>query len=122
MATQDNVHLITLEAGSDLSAHQFKFLTVAADGQCDLSGDGDASVGVLQNKPAAAGRAALVAIGGIVKVECGAVVTRGGNVASGASGTAINAALADNILGTALDTGAAGRIIRMVFSPRDVSA
>jgi hypothetical protein len=122
MATQDNMLCVTLEAGADLSTKQFYFVSVAADGQIDPTGDGLDADGVLQDAPAAAGRAALVAIAGKVKVVCGGVVTRGGPVASDASGTAVNPATGDIILGTALETGAAGRIIEILFQPRGASA
>lgn len=122
MATQDNMLCVTLEAGADLSTKQFYFVSVAADGQIDPTGDGLDADGVLQDAPAAAGRAALVAVAGKVKVVCGGVVTRGGPVASDASGTAVNPATGDIILGTALETGAAGRIIEILFQPRGASA
>jgi len=122
MATQDNMLCVTLEAGADLSTKQFYFVSVAADGQIDPTGDGLDADGVLQDAPAAAGRAALVAIAGKVKVVCGGVVTRGGPVASDASGTAVNPATGDIVLGTALETGAAGRIIEILFQPRGASA
>ena len=122
MATQDNMLCVTLEAGADLSTKQFYFVSVAADGQIDPTGDGLDADGVLQDAPAAAGRAALVAIAGKVKVVCGGVVTRGGPVASDASGTAVNPATGDIILGTALETGATGRIIEILFQPRGASA
>ena len=122
MATQDNIICVTLEAGADLSTKQFYFVSVASDGQIDPTGDGLDADGVLQDAPAAAGRAALVAVAGKVKVVCGGVVTRGGPVASDASGTAVNAATGDIILGTALETGAAGRIIEILFQPRGAAA
>ena len=122
MATQDNMLTVTLEAGADLSTKQFYFVSVASDGQIDPTGDGLDADGVLQDAPAAAGRAALVAIAGKVKVVCGGVVTRGGPVASDASGTAVNPATGDIILGTALETGAAGRIIEILFQPRGAAA
>lgn len=118
MATQENMLCVTLEAGQDLSAKQFYFVSVAADGQIDPTGAGAIAQGVLQDAPAAAGRAALVAIAGKVKVMCGAAVTKGGPVASTSSGTATNATTGNIILGTALETGAAGRIIEMIFQPR----
>jgi hypothetical protein len=122
MATQDNMLTVTLEAGADLSAKQFYFVSVASDGQIDPTGDGLDADGVLQDAPAAAGRAALVAIAGKVKVVCGGVVTRGGPVASDADGKAVNAASGDIILGVALETGASGRIIEILFQPRGAAA
>jgi len=118
MAYNYTEQLVTLEAGADLSAKQFFFVSVSADGQVDPTGDGAHADGVLQNDPAAAGRAAVVAVGGIVKVSCGGTVTRGGPVASDASGEAVNAASGDVILGTALETGADGGVIAMLFAPR----
>ena len=109
---------VTLEAGADLSAKQWFFVSVNASGQVVATGDGAYAVGVLQNDPAAAGRAAEVAIGGIVQVICGGVVTRGGPVASDANGEAVNAASGDIILGEALETGADGSVISMIFHPR----
>ena len=122
MATQENMLCVTLEAGQDLSAKQFYFMSVASDGQIDPTGDGLDADGVLQDAPAAAGRAALVAIAGKVKVVCGGVVTRGGPVASDADGKAVNAASGDIILGVALETGASGRIIEILFQPRGAAA
>jgi hypothetical protein len=118
MSTYDGMKCVTLEAGADLSAKQFFFVAVSADGQIDPCGDGAAADGVLQNDPANVGDAAEVAIGGIVKVICGGVVTRGGPVASDAAGEAVNPASGDIILGTALETGADGKVIRMIFQPR----
>lgn len=118
MATEQNLTTISLEAGSDLSAKQYFFVSVAADGQVDATGDGAMADGVLQNDPSAAGAAATVGIGGVTKVECGGTVTRGGTVSSDADGAAVDSATGDIILGTALETGAAGEIISMIFHPR----
>ena len=47
---------ITLEAGQDLSTKQYKFMTLASDGQIDpTAAAGGKAIGVLQNKPNAAG-------------------------------------------------------------------
>lgn len=118
MSTMDNAKCVTFEAGADLSTKQYYFVSVSADGQIDPTGDGAYAVGVLQNKPAAAGRAATVAIAGKVKVECGGTVTRGGPVASDANGKAVDAATGDVILGEALETGASGSVIAILFHPR----
>lgn len=118
MATQENQVCVSLEAGGDLSSSQYFFVSVAADGQVDVTGDGAIADGVLQNDPAAAGRAASVCISGVSLVECGGTVTRGGAVASDAAGKAVDAASGDIILGTALETGASGRIISVLFAPR----
>lgn len=118
MATTQEQFCITLEAGQDLSAKQFYFVTVAADGQIDPTGDGVNATGVLQNDPAAAGRAAEVAIIGQTKVVAGGSVSAGDAVASTATGTAVTAATGDIVLGTALDDAASGETFRIVFQPR----
>lgn len=122
MAYEVNPNVVTLEAGQDLSSSQFYFVSIAADGQVDPTGDGASADGVLQNDPSAAGRAASVAIGGITKVACGGTVTRGGDVASDANGKAVDAVTGDVIMGTALETGASGSVIAMLFQPRGAYA
>ena len=117
MAYEEKVESVTLEAGSDLSAGQFHFVLLASDGQVDLvaSAGGDAD-GVLYNDPAAAGRAATVAISGIVKVVAGAAVAVGDKVQSDASGRAITAASGDHVLGKAVSAaGAAGDVISVLL-------
>lgn len=118
MAYKNAQTSVTYEAGADLSAKQFYFVAMAADGQIDAAGDGAAAIGVLQNDPAAAGRAAEVAIGGDVRVTAGGTVAAGAAVASDANGAAVTAATGDVILGTAVTGGAAGAVITINFQPR----
>ncbi len=69
MAVSKNLQTISIEAGADLSAKQFFLLELATDGQVTrVNGTTDKAMGVLQNKPSAAGRAANVAISGVTKV------------------------------------------------------
>jgi hypothetical protein len=118
MAYKESQISVTLEAGADLSANQFHFVTVDADGQLSVSTDGAASVGVLLNDPSAAGRAAEVCIGGLTRVEAGGNITAGDPVASNATGEAIEAGSDDIILGTALTDGDDGEVISIIFQPR----
>lgn len=117
MAYTESNTSVTLVAGADLRTHQFKFVSIAADGEVELTADDAHADGVLLNAPNT-GEAAEVAINGIVKVACGAAVTRGGDVSSGASGAAKNADTSAAVLGTALETGASGRVISILFHPR----
>lgn len=117
MAYESNLNCVSLEAGQDLSAKQYYFVTVASDGQVDPTGDGLEADGVLQDTPSAAGQAAQVAISGITKVACGGTVTKGGDVGSDSAGKAVDAATGDYILGVALETGASGSIIAMLLRP-----
>jgi len=118
MATYNSQTCVTLEAGADLSSNQFHFVTMDSDGQLSVSTDGAASIGVLLNDPAAAGRAAEVCIGGLTRVEAGGTVTAGAAVASNSTGEAITAGTDDIILGTAVTGGADGEVISIVFQPR----
>ena len=100
----------TFEAGGDLSAGQFKFVALAADGQVDLAGDGAQAIGVLYNEPDAAGKAATVVMTGKVIVEAGASVTAGDSVASDTDGNCVTAATDAVIMGYALEDAVDGQV------------
>jgi hypothetical protein len=123
MATYESKLCITVEAGADLSADQFKFVQVASDEQVDVvsSAGGDA-IGVLQNDPAAAGRAATVCYAGVTKVIAGATVAAGAKIQSDASGLAITAASGDAVLGVALKGGAANEVIEVLLVSKHILA
>lgn len=114
MAYIEEITSVSLVAGADLRTHQFKFVSVDANGAVVLTADDARAQGVLMNAPNT-GEAAQVAIGGIVKVKCGALVTRGGRVASGANGAAKNVDTGATDLGTALETGANGRVVSILL-------
>ena len=120
MAYTENQISVSVEAGQDLSTKQYFFVSVAADGQVDPTGAGEAALGVLQNDPAAAGRAAQVCIGGVTKVSAGGTVAAGASVASDAAGEAVTAASGAIVLGTAITGGADGEVISIVFNPSNV--
>ncbi len=105
----------TFEAGSDLSADQFKFVALAADGQVDLAGSGVDATGVLLNEPDAAGKAATVVLTGKVIVEAAGTITAGDEITVSASGTAESStpASGDIIKGYALEDAVAGQIFAM---------
>lgn len=117
MARVEAVKSVSAEAGADLSASQFRFMVTASDGQIDPVGTAGADAdGVLLNKPDAAGRAAELAVSGIVKVVCGAAVTRGGKVSSDNQGRAIPAVSTHHVLGRALTTTAtAGEMVEVLM-------
>lgn len=97
MAVQIPVSLVSFKAASDLSAKQYFLVEVtAADTVGVLNATTDNPIGVLQNKPDAAGKEALVALlssGGILKAV------------SDGSTTAIAA-------GDALEFNASGKLIK----------
>ncbi len=111
-------HTLSLPAAADLSASQFKIVTVDSNGRAALAGATTLGVGVLQNKPAALGQAATVAFGGISKVVAGGSITAGARITSDASGNAIAATTAgDAVVGVALASAASGDIIPALLAP-----
>ena len=113
MQSRDNR---TFEAGGDLSAAQFKFVTLAADGQVDVTASaGGNAIGVLLNNPAVAGYAATVCMSGDVMVEAGGTITAGDQIQSSATGTALLAATGDVVLGYAREDAVVGQIMRIEF-------
>lgn len=117
MAFEDKVQSVSLVAGADLSAKQFTFVEVGSSGTVVTPSAGAMADGVMYGAPIS-GNVGEVAIGGVVRVKCGGVVTNGGPVATDGNGLAVNATTGNIILGTALETGAANAIIAMIFNPR----
>lgn len=113
MAYTEQETSVSLVAGADLTAHQFKFVSVDANGDVVLTAADAKAQGVLLNAPGV-GEAATVAIGGIVKVKASGAITAGGDVSAAVDGTAGPAGVGV-VLGTALETGANGRIISILL-------
>lgn len=113
MSYENTLTNVSVEAGSDLSAGQYKFVKIASDGQIDLvASKGAACDGVLQDKPAAAGRPGSVAVGGISKVLLSGTVAAGGEVIAAADGTGVaQDAVSQYIVGAAVEGGVSGDII-----------
>lgn len=111
MAVMQSRDTRTFNAGEDLSSAQFKFVTLEADGNVDLAdAAGERCVGVLLNKPDAAGKAATVAMTGKVMVVAGGSVTAGDEVATDASGDAVTAASTNIVMGYALEDAVDGQV------------
>ena len=70
MAFQENQLTITLEAASDLSAKQYRFVAVDTNGKVTTTGDDGNPIGVLQNTPTA-GQAATICVYGVTKLYIG---------------------------------------------------
>lgn len=101
----------TLPAAADLSASQYCFLSCNATSQAALLTTAVNTVGVLQNKPAAANVAAEIMVNAVSKVKAGATVAAGANVMADGSGRAITATSTNKIIGIALTGGAVNEII-----------
>jgi hypothetical protein len=113
MATMQSRDTRTFVAGEDLSAAQFKFVTLEAGNVVDLADSaGENCVGVLLVEGAAA-RAVTVVMTGSVMVEAGGTVTAGGAVATDATGRAVDATTSDIIMGYARETGVAAQVIEI---------
>jgi len=93
----------TFEAGADLSALQFHFVKMNANGQVvPVTATTDDVVGILQNKPAVIGEAATIWMAGISKLKTSAAVTAGAVIGPSANGRSV--AAATKPMGRALDT------------------
>jgi hypothetical protein len=115
MATMLSRDTRTFVAGSDLTAAQFKFVSLAADGQVDVTAAaGGNAIGILSNNPDV-GQAATVTVTGGYMVEAGGTITAGDQVQSSATGTALLAATGDVVLGYALEDAVVGQIMRIEF-------
>lgn len=101
----------TFIAGEDLSAAQFKFVTLESDGQVDLADSaGENCIGVCL-VGGTAGTAVTVAISGKVMVEAGGTIAAGAAVQTDGNGDALTAASGDYVMGYALEAGVDGQII-----------
>ncbi len=95
MAVEKALQLVSFPAGADLSAKQYHIVGMKSDGEITFkTAATDTPLGVLQNKPAASGRAAAVAINGITKVAASSTATGGGfaiatQLVSNAAGKAV---------------------------------
>jgi hypothetical protein len=95
----------TYPASGDLSASQYCFVDMASDGEVQICATtGEAALGVLTNKPTAAGYEASVQVGGQAIVKFGGTVTPGGTVMTDTSGRAIAHTGTNKVLGIYVGT------------------
>jgi len=121
MAFEQQQTKLTVPANTDLSAKQFfvvKLTNSSGTAQAALCGAGAESFGILQNKPAAQGRAAEVAVAGASKAVAGGTVTAGSKVASDSAGKVVDAVSGDIAVGWALEgTTTAGELVTIAVAP-----
>lgn len=120
MAFTEKLENRTYIAGSAIT--QFRFVTLASDGQVDHTGAGARAEGVALAGATGAGEAIPVAYDGRVTVVAAGVINAGAAVASNASGQAVAASAGNVILGRALEAGAAGRVITIELSRAETTA
>lgn len=115
--------LVGITASGDLSANQFHFMDIDSAGQAAACGDGANAVGVLQNKPDAAGVAATIwGPGSISKVVAAETIAMGANVASDANAEAVAAATGDYVVGKCVAGGDAAELISIFIQSTGRSA
>jgi hypothetical protein len=107
MAYEQMLRPVGLPTSADLTTGgtvnpQFLFVVMTATGIA-LAGAGVSCIGVLQDKPNAAGQEAEVAVVGMIsKVVAGAAVNEGDQIMSNASGQGITATAGNFVNGFAL--------------------
>lgn len=118
MASETAVQSITIPAAADLSAQQYRCMTVDSNGRAAVANATALVVGILQNEPTALGQAATVAYAGVSKAKAGGSITAGARVTADASGNVIAAATAgDAVIGVALQGAASGDIVQVLVNP-----
>lgn len=112
---------ITLEAGADLSTQQYRFVKLDGNGRViAIAAATDKPIGILQDKPAALGRAAEVMTMGVSKLSMDAAValpaaigpSADGQGAAKVAGTDITHYIVGQLLKA---SGAAGEISTVAF-------
>lgn len=101
-------------AAADLSAKQFFFVKLDSAGKVALSGDGEAAIGTLQNKPES-GQIALVQCYGQAKFVGSASLTIGAVIASDANGKGAAIAAGEYGVGTVAENPGADTQIGSVL-------
>lgn len=125
MASELSVLKTTMKANDDMSSDQFKFVKINGSNTADTcDGATDIPIGVLGNKPAAAGVPAEISLGPIVKVQADAAITAGALVGTSADGQAVTKSTADDhVFGVALETVAnAGEIVSVLVQSGKIHA
>lgn len=90
MATTGVYVARSFEAGEDLSAAKWHFVTLESDGQVDVAdADAEACLGVAMTNPDTAGQAVTVALSGVVKLVAGGTIAAGDDIVCDTNGHAV---------------------------------
>lgn len=110
---------ITLPAAADLSAHQYKPVTIDANGRGTVcTANTDIPIGVLQNKPTGTDHPAKVRIYGLSLHKFGAAANEGDMLAAGVEGFGTVTTAASWSFGvTLLAPGGSGNIQTILVRP-----
>ena len=109
MPGEEIVYSTSIMAGADLSSKQFHCIKLNASGQMILSGAGENSLGILQDKPASGQVGAVCCLGKSMAVY-GASVTANQDLTPDASGRLVPATGSDAVVAVAAESGSVGEI------------
>jgi hypothetical protein len=127
MAYEIPGQLVSFQAAADLSAKQFRAVKIDANGQiAAISAVTDIPIGILQDKPAAQGRAGGVMLDGISKWVGGANLAKGDRVGVDSQGRCVAYVAGTDttkyIVGTVLeDNSAAGGLCTVAFDMKNAN-
>lgn len=121
MGTELQALDISLKAAADLSALQFRIMKISAARTINkATAATDEMIGILQDKPAAAGRVGTVRVGGLSKLESGGTISAGAPVTSDANGKGVASAPSsanESIIGWAIEAAVSGDIFTVLLGP-----
>lgn len=120
MAVSRTPVTISIPASGDLSGSQFRIVYPDATGAAAVAtGSANPVIGVLANKPGAAGRPAEVVVHGVAKLEAGAAINPGDAVQAVAGGRGSATTTAGNwYVGVALTAAAgSGALFEVLVNP-----
>lgn len=120
MATARDLFDISVPAGSDLSAKKYYLVKRSGGNLAVCSTAGERPLGVLQDDPAASGRAGLVRTAGLTKVEAGGTITQDQLLTVDANGKAVAATAGGYVWGVANEAGSSGEIISALIGMQGV--
>lgn len=103
-------HVLSYPASTDLSSYQYRAVTIDSNGQLAVATAAKNIDGILQDKPAAQGRAGLVQWGGQSKATAGGNFSIGGLLEVGTSGKLV-ALASGTAVAKALEAGSDGKIV-----------
>ena len=109
---QGKYETVAIDAGADLYTHQYKAIAIGGT----IAANSTAAMGLLQNKPRAAGRSATIGYFGRMKAYAGAAITAGAPVMVTTSGFIIASTSLGNTIGKALVTAASGDLFPGLFN------
>ena len=116
MAVERPGTLESYQAAADLSDWQFRFVKLDANGQiAKVTAATDKPFGILQDKPAAQGRAGAVMLDGMSKLVGGANVAKGDTIGTDAQGRGVAKADGSAVGMCRTDNSVVGGIMSVVF-------